>query len=121
MEKFQSLVSSMQGLVGAIECATVPLDILVPPVMEDITEVVQVSPRERVRARIAEQRVHIPVPPIKASPFVLARDEPAENPEESRLQGRGLVNGPTQVTMKLRCRRATHACRSRPPGKRGLH
>ena len=33
------------------------------------------------------------MPPIKASPFVLA-DEPAKNPEESRLQGRGLRERP---------------------------
>ena len=116
--KFQSLVSSMQGLVGAIECATqravlartqttgdwVPLDILVPPVVEDIAEVLQDIPQELVRARVVEQSVHIPLPsikegiaevvqgippdrvrariaapPIMAAPLVLARDEPAEN------------------------------------------
>ena len=34
------------------------------------------------------------MPPIMASPLVLARDEPAENPEESRLHGRGLRGRP---------------------------
>ena len=50
----------------------------------------QAIPQERLRARTVEQRVGIPMPPIVASPLVLASDEPAENPEELRLQGRGL-------------------------------
>ena len=50
----------------------------------------QVIPQERLRALTVEQRVDIPMPPIMASPLVLASGEPAENPEELRLQGRGL-------------------------------
>ena len=102
----------MEGLVGAIECATeqyravltgartqingdwVPLDVPVPLIEQDIAEVVQDIPPERDQKRIAAQRVNIPMLPIMASPLVLARDEPAENPEESRLQGRGLRERP---------------------------
>ena len=61
---------------------------------EDIAEVVQGIPPDRVRAQIAAPRVNIPTPPIMASPLGLARDEPAENPKDSRLQGRGLRERP---------------------------
>ena len=50
----------------------------------------QLIPQERLRARTVEQRVDIPMPPIMASPPVLASDKPAENPEELRIQDRGL-------------------------------
>ena len=35
-----------------------------------------------------------------ASPLGLARDEPAENPEDSRLQGRGLLERPDTRTAR---------------------
>ena len=50
----------------------------------------QVIPQERLRAQTVEQRVDIPMPPIMASPLVLASGEPADSPEELRPQGRGL-------------------------------
>ena len=50
----------------------------------------QVIPQERLRAQTVEQRVDIPMPPIMASPLLLASGEPADSPEELRPQGRGL-------------------------------
>ena len=54
----------------------------------------QLIPQERLRARTVEQGVDIPMPPIMASALMLASDEPAENPEELPLQGRGLRERP---------------------------
>ena len=44
----------------------------------------QVIPQERLRARTVEQSVDILMPPIMASPLVLASEEPAENSEVLR-------------------------------------
>ena len=69
-----------------------------PPVKENIAEAVQGPPPERDRKRIAAQRVNIPMPPTMASPLALARDEPAENLEDSRLALRERPDGSDDET-----------------------
>ena len=45
--------------------ATLMMDILVPPIMEEIVVGVRITPHEHGPARIAKQRVSTPVPPDK--------------------------------------------------------